>query len=182
MPGTTTRFAYPYPLGTDPVRDGDNTIQALADKLALRTYTHAEWFSLYPTNISVASGAWKSTTWPATAPSGSTYHDAITADANGYSIATSKPGLYLVYGNVLWQGSSAGRRVIGFHVNSGFAPISEYTSTAQPTGTPFNQSICCLWRQGGPAGRVYLNVYQDSGASLTITDGAFSIARLASTG
>ena len=30
MPGSTPIYGFPYPLGTDPVRDGDNVIQNLA--------------------------------------------------------------------------------------------------------------------------------------------------------
>lgn len=33
MPGTTTPFAFPYPLGTEPVRDGDDAIKNLAVKI-----------------------------------------------------------------------------------------------------------------------------------------------------
>lgn len=33
MPATTTHFALPYPLGTDPISDGDDQIKALAEKL-----------------------------------------------------------------------------------------------------------------------------------------------------
>lgn len=31
MPGTTPVYGFPYPLGSDPVRDGDNDIRALAE-------------------------------------------------------------------------------------------------------------------------------------------------------
>jgi hypothetical protein len=33
MPATTAKYAYPYPLGTDPVSDGDDAIKALADRV-----------------------------------------------------------------------------------------------------------------------------------------------------
>jgi len=33
MPSTTPKFAFPYPVGTDRVTDGDNAIQALAERV-----------------------------------------------------------------------------------------------------------------------------------------------------
>lgn len=33
MPGTTPLFAFPYPLGTDPISDGDDQMKALAERV-----------------------------------------------------------------------------------------------------------------------------------------------------
>lgn len=33
MPATTPKYGFPYPLGTDPIRDGDDVIQALAEQV-----------------------------------------------------------------------------------------------------------------------------------------------------
>jgi len=43
MPGSTPKFAFPYPLGTDLIADGDDTIKALAEKVdtVLGTPTNA---------------------------------------------------------------------------------------------------------------------------------------------
>lgn len=35
MPGYTPNYSFPYPLGTDPVRDGDDVIQQFADQVDL---------------------------------------------------------------------------------------------------------------------------------------------------
>lgn len=46
MPGATTRFQLPYPLGSEPVADGDDAIKALAEKLDTVLYTGNAWLSL----------------------------------------------------------------------------------------------------------------------------------------
>lgn len=59
MPSTTPKFAFPYPVGTDRVTDGDNAIQALAERVETILGT---------TRVSVVtkgpvSAGFKSTVW-----------------------------------------------------------------------------------------------------------------------
>lgn len=60
MPSATPTYAIPYPVGTDRVMDGDNAMQAIAERVEL------VW-QFYYTEITVASGTTfnsKTVTWP----------------------------------------------------------------------------------------------------------------------
>lgn len=54
MPGSTTEYGFPYPIGSDPLQDGDNEIQNLAE--AVET-TIGKWQAYTPTISGIAIGA-----------------------------------------------------------------------------------------------------------------------------
>lgn len=69
MPGATTSLKLPYPLGKEPVSDGDNTIQDLAEAVDARlvvptnSYGPDEPYTSWPVGMSTMRVG-SSTTWP----------------------------------------------------------------------------------------------------------------------
>lgn len=71
MPGATDALKLPYPLGTEKLSDGDNTIQAALDKLdatlvvPTNSYDSTEPFTSWPIGVSTMRvGTTSSGSWP----------------------------------------------------------------------------------------------------------------------
>lgn len=61
MPGTTPIYGLPYPEGTDPVREGDNTIKALAERMEALLSGPRDWS--YAQAADTTSGMGGDATW-----------------------------------------------------------------------------------------------------------------------
>jgi hypothetical protein len=59
MAGATTKYAFPYPLGTDPISDGDDQIKALAERVEAVLGTNRSWQAVRGTDAAMpAVGTW----------------------------------------------------------------------------------------------------------------------------
>jgi len=91
------------------------------------------------------------------------------------------PGLYLCMFTVCWASAAGGgRRIVSVGTAQNVAAQAKDTSTAAglTTAALLNQSAAIPFLQGGPGGRLCCNVFQDSGASISITDARMTIVRL----
>lgn len=105
-------------------------------------------------------------------------HDTVT---NNGRLTCVVPGIYSIYGFVLWQASTVGRRVIRFKVN-GATYIGQSIVHPVQTGDRTGHGVEVKWRLAA-GDYVTMHVEQDSGGDLNVEGGAaasyFNMARVA---
>jgi hypothetical protein len=97
MTANTPTFGWPYPVGTDRVRDGDNAIQALAEAIeaTLNGYTPPVWGACY---VPGGAAGMNATSWFGTCTTQGA-GGGVTVTVNG--ITVPKRGYYLISATAL---------------------------------------------------------------------------------
>lgn len=160
---------WPYPVGTDLVKDGDNAIKAVADLLPGRGLIEAA----SAVSTSIPTSAW---TGAFTANPGGTYNGpdgTPGAHLDATSIIIDKAGWWDITLTVLFAAAAGGRRGVGFTRATG-APgdppaDNEYTVIGGPVaaGTVIVKMTDCFLFPA--AQRVFLRAFQDTGSAVAVT-------------
>ena len=165
MPGTTGG-GYPYPLPTEPVRDGAQRIRELAEATDWRMGVFIECTRSSAGNVGTA--AWSQLAVPDLVrerdPANWVYNDPTSPLIN-------QAGWWDILLMVRWSSSTAGRRALGWvlsQANPSPPSANQSFMTASATGN-LTQTFRDLAFINNPIpGRILPIVYQDSGATLTI--------------
>ncbi|MBF6085302.1 hypothetical protein IU485_28435 [Nocardia cyriacigeorgica] len=182
MPGQTPVYGFPYPLGTEPVAQGDNVIQSLAT--AVETTLQNNDFTpgagappsasaVRTTAMSVNNAADTLVTWQAaewdTAPGGQSQY--ATA-----GLTCRVAGLYLIEAVWTWAGNANGRRAVKITKNS-TASSGSILALAENANAWDNIVMCSGVRQLAAGDLLRLLVTQDSGGTLTGGQTMFAAVR-----
>jgi hypothetical protein len=173
MPSKTTPSGYPYPLPTEPVRDGAAATKALADWLQ----GGPPEMQLSRSTIMVATNAgWTKLGWQNTL-----YQSASAVNAGMYFQGAGQGvvcpvGRYLVEGQVTFP-AATGRRGIFLGPWGGTLPDSTKgpqqiisAITGNPTTVHLSGTVVLAAQDA-----ITISVYQDSGADLTLTGTTFML-------
>jgi len=106
MPGSTPIYGFPYPLGSDPVRDGDNVIRSLAEDVETELDTQNIAINSVQTTVNDSMGLWLVNTVTFTNSLNadvldvfsSLYENYVAEIVGVYSIAGSFTGVQLLNG------------------------------------------------------------------------------------
>lgn len=125
MPANTAH-GFPYPLGTDPISDGDDQIKALAEAVDLAVYSAPFWKGYQAAGILMATNT--TILWTQSENiGGGTY------TAGLYTVP--KAGIYRLVMAVKFNNGTAGSPpVIGFSKNAAYSYIGFNTASAQYAG------------------------------------------------
>lgn len=158
---------WPYPLPTEPVRDGAAAIKALADALPVRGYMAVTGSA----TVNCGTGLFTNVPTP-------------TAEAGGYgaanaglsndaiSIIVGQAGVYLITLTAVWSANATGRRMLGFSGTSGDGTAdapgpNALVSMAAHAGNTISQKFAeQVYLAAGT--RIMMRAFQDSGATLSI--------------
>jgi hypothetical protein len=159
-------------------------MRSLAGAIDGQTYGTNEWFTMTGGTVTgLPSGAWRTLLFDLGTLNGSVVRDALaTIDAAGVVIPDNRTGVYLAAVTVAWSASAGGRRSVGLATVQNGTPGPTYQNmTPGPAASALlNQNAAFIWTQGGPGNRLAVNVFQDSGGALNVTDCRLTIVRLAS--
>lgn len=182
---TTPRFLWPVPDDTATVRQGAAAIRSLGNSIDGALVFGNEWISMSgPTaTFTVASGAWRSMNFDFANLVGSSKVSALNnVDGAGVNLWAGQ-GLYLCYFSVSWVGAIGGRRIMGVGAGQNASPAAAYQSTliAPTTAIAVVQTMTFGYvvTNAEIGGRICLNVYQDSGASVNISSARYTVLRAA---
>jgi len=165
MPANTGG-GYPYPLATEPVRDGATAIQNLATAVDSRMGSFIELGKT--ATLAVGTGGW----YTAALATGDILNERdplslLQADGTGVVVPV---GYYDVLVQMQWANagaSTAGRRIVGFgNVTGGPTTWNQSASVCIPNAGGV-QTHRGLWRNDAST-RVCALAYQDSGATVNL--------------
>ena len=169
MPGTTAG-GLPYPLPTEPVRDGAQRIRELAERLDT-----AEWEVFRSENQNCTTSTWQQIGYTTTPVS---RNNAIFS-GSGSGITVKVVGRYLIHAAATFSANTAGRRGICVLSTAGGSPgasTPQLFAPALPSGA--HPLVFSTVQTCGSNTEWAVFLFQDSGATLLASNVRFTMYRL----